>query len=88
MKVTIYISFAIFALNGAIGNLVLANWLRKKGVRFLPGFSGTPVYVEYVYYRWCRQQNRSSTPILIYRTISIIGAIIATIVFIKSIVPK
>ena len=50
--------FASAIFIAVFGNSALYLYLRCKGVRFIFGFEGTPVYLDYLYYALRRGQSR------------------------------
>lgn len=65
-----------------IQNVIFMHWLKKFGVRYNFGLAGTPGYLDYVYFNWCKSEGRSPKRILLLRALCLANAIIAAIVFI------
>ena len=78
--------FASAVFIAVIQNVVFMHWLKKLGVRFIFGLAGTPGYLDYVYFNWCKSQGRSPKRILILRALCLANAILAAIVVIPAII--
>jgi hypothetical protein len=82
---TLWFASAIFI--GVIQNIVFLHWLKKKqGVRIFFGLAGTPGYLDYVYWKWCKSQGCSPKRILILRALCFANVILAAIVVIPTII--
>jgi len=78
--------FASAIFIAVIQNVVFMHWLKKQGVRLIFGLAGTPGYLDYVYFNWCKSQGRSPKRILILRALCLANAILAAIVVIPTII--
>ena len=50
------------------------------------GLTGTPGYLDYAYWKWCKAQGRSPKRILVLRGLSFANVILAAIVVIPMII--
>ena len=80
----LWFSSAIFI--EVIQNVVFTHWLKKRGVRFVFGLAGTPGYLDYVYFNWCKSQGRSARRVLILRTLCLVNVILAAVIVIPTII--
>jgi hypothetical protein len=71
-----WFSNAVFIV--VFGNLAFYLYLREAGVRVSFTWAGTPGYLDYVYYTWRRDQNRSSFLVILLRILSLANALAAT----------
>jgi hypothetical protein len=78
--------FASAIFIAVIQNVVFVFWLKKLGVRLIFGLAGTPGYLDYVYFNWCKSQGRSPKRILILRALCLANAIFAAIVVMPMII--
>ena len=81
---TLWFCSAIFI--AVIQNIIFMHWLKKQGVRMFFGLAGTPGYLDYIYWKWCKSQGRSPKRILILRALCVANAILAAIVVIPTII--
>jgi hypothetical protein len=89
MTIIQIIAFSWFAsaiFIAVIQNVVFMHWLKKLGVRLMFGLAGTPGYLDYVYFNWCKSQGRSPKRILILRAICFANVILAAFVVIPMII--
>jgi hypothetical protein len=82
VEIFIMIWFSVSVIIEIVGNIVLRNWLRHRGVKLIFVLTGTPGYLEGVYLKFCRSQGQSATRVLTLRVISMINIIIVGIIFI------
>jgi hypothetical protein len=69
-----------------IQNIVFMHWLKKKGVHIFFGLAGTPGYLDYVYWRWCKNQGCSPNRILTLRALCVANVILAAIIVIPTVI--
>jgi hypothetical protein len=67
-------------------NVVFRHWLKKQGVQIFFGLAGTPGYLDYVYWKWCKSQGHSPKRILVLRGLCLANVILAAIVVIPTII--
>jgi hypothetical protein len=82
IKLIGFLWFASAIFIALIQNLVFFFWLKKLGVRLIFGLGGTPGYLDYVYFNWCKSQGRSPKRILLLRALCFANVILAAIVVI------
>ena len=78
--------FASAIFIAVIQNVVFMHWLKKLGVRLIFGLAGTPGYLDYVYFNWCKSQGRSPKRILILRALCLANVILAAVVVVPIII--
>jgi hypothetical protein len=78
----IYFWCAISIFIEIISSVVLKRWLHRHGAKTIFLFTGTPGYLEYVYYDWCRNHGESSTRVIILRSILFINVVVACVIFV------
>jgi hypothetical protein len=78
--------FASAVLIAVVSNFVFIFWLQKRGVRVFLGLAGTPGYLDYVYFRWCKMHGQSPIFILFLRCLSLANVIVAAFVVIPVII--
>jgi len=69
-----------------IQNVVFMHWLKKQGVRISFGLAGTPGYLDYIYWKWCKSQERSPKRILVLRALCVANVVLAAIAVIPTII--
>ena len=58
IKVLFAIWFSLSILLTVGGNLALKSFLNRKDVKTIFGLQGTPGYLDAVYIRWCKENNK------------------------------
>ena len=79
LRTIILFWFGLSVLILLFSNLAFFIWLRRYGVKLEFLLTGTPGYLEYTYYKWCRAQGRSPTVILILRLVLIVNVVAAAV---------
>ncbi len=88
-QIVIMVWFSISVIIAIVGTFVLWFWLRRRGIKLIFMLTATPGYLEYSYVKWCRSQGQHPKPIvLIFRTHSLMNAIVAGILFILFVATK
>ena len=86
IKLIGFLWFASAIFIAVIQNVVFMYWLKKQGVRLIFGLAGTPGYLDYVYFNWCKSQGRSPKRILVLRALCLANVILAAIVVVPMII--
>jgi len=82
-QILVFTWFAVSVFIAVVGTVAFRLWLRRLGVRLVLGLAGTPGYMEYGYLKWCRTQGRRpNRGIIVFRAVSAINAIIASVFFV------
>lgn len=82
LKIAIVIWFTSAIFIAVASRFVLYIWLRRRDVRLVFAWLGTPGYLERAYFVWCRSQGRSPTRVLVVCSIVTINVIVAAVIFI------
>jgi len=81
-----FLWFALAIFIEVFGNLAFLFFLKTLGIKPSIILYGIPGYLEYAYWKWCKNQRRSPERILVLRGVSFANLILAAIVVIPMII--
>ena len=84
-KLLIHIWFAGSILLFIAVDFALRRYLRRNDVPLTWFWLGTPGYLDTKYAEWCRENKKSSAPIIILRVL-LLGSIVLSAIYFKDLV--
>ena len=82
IKTIFIIWFSLSILLTVGGNLALKSFLNRKDVKTIFGLQGTPGYLDVVFIKWCKENNKPYLLVITLRWLLILSSILA-VTFLK-----
>jgi hypothetical protein len=83
IKILFAIWFSLSILLTIGGNLALKSFLNRADVKTIFGLQGTPGYLDMVYIKWCKENNKPYLLVITLRWALILSSILAMSFFKK-----